>query len=425
MPRRTYFLSIGARQVAMLCVLEFIAPLVLYPFNLDYTLSYHFPVADPGAWIGVAFMAVAVGFGLLVASGLPKLVPQRLVRPLMSGTALWCLSIFSLASGFFTYFSENSQWRYGEMLSLNVPTMAVVTLAYPLASIVVWSIILYDYPRLYSRKFSAVTLKLFILAALGLSAGGLMGGLFFVFTAVVFFAPRFFQTLLFRQGAAPSILKSRSLLATLCLVLLLGFVGLNLGVWSKSRSTETALVYLSPDYLIDRHSVHLFCTFEAMEESVNGEPLSVYGDRWRELMQSFLFRLDTVLGGGAGVERPVDGSINRVTVKKWALYQINDREGTSPGFIGTFALYFPPLLSIPLTAIFVIALCRVLDYLLLGVPCLTIPGMMIVAYFPLRLLTDCPLELILPQTEIIVYGLIAIGIYKQKRLRRLLIHRRK
>lgn len=69
---------------------------------------------------------------------------------------------------------------------------------------------------------------------------------------------------------------------------------------------------------------------------------------------NFLFRIDTLLGGSFGLERPYEGSLSRLNYMQITLFPVSLREGTSPGMIGSFVMAFP--LPFSIIAVFLYAM---------------------------------------------------------------------
>lgn len=241
-----------------------------------------------------------------------------------------------------------SQWRYAsEGLSASLdPLSLLFVLAPNVLELILFTLLFFHY-HLAPRITRTIFLMLVICLALTATGIGPMINVLIALVALVL--PLTFRRLLLNASTTQNDLRvwpKRILLFPL--VSFLGFLayfvgdaiktGSSLGEVMNSAAQGQMDVFL--DYLVGRFSVNWYslnATLHAMVELGVGEPL-------RNLMSPLTnagFRLSSLTGGLLGIERPLDGSMARINYGLVSPNPFNDREGTSPGLIGSFVLAFP------------------------------------------------------------------------------------
>lgn len=134
-----------------------------------------------------------------------------------------------------------------------------------------------------------------------------------------------------------------------------------LGVFALEQYENLGAQGLS--YLLGRASIYYYSwTFTA---ATAWEELNRDGWVLGTPVKTFLFRLDVVLGGLIGIERPNTTSIMRLNYELLAEepLSLSHRAGTAPGLLGAFNYAFPFPLNIVLCALFLRWWCRQFDTL--------------------------------------------------------------
>jgi len=167
--------------------------------------------------------------------------------------------------------------------------------------------------------------------------------------AIIFMVAWYFGSLL-KQGAFG---ENRELMQYTSDLAVLGF---------SSDDADRSVVSWAGLYLLERASIYyhswtLTAATSWGELNRNGWVLGIP-------IRNFLFRLDYLLGGALGVERPEVGSFARLNCNLVTGGQCRPRQGASPGFLAAFNYAFPFPLNILFCALFLRWWCRQFDNLL-------------------------------------------------------------
>jgi hypothetical protein len=130
----------------------------------------------------------------------------------------------------------------------------------------------------------------------------------------------------------------------------------------SSDGADRSVVSWAGLYLLERASIYYYSwTFTA---ATSWGELNRKGWMLGIPIRNFLFRLDYLLGGALGVERPEVGSFARLNYSLLTAGEIRTREGSTPGFLAAFNYAFPFPLNILFCALFLRWWCRQFDNLL-------------------------------------------------------------
>lgn len=124
-------------------------------------------------------------------------------------------------------------------------------------------------------------------------------------------------------------------------------------------------------------------------------------------LESFVFRLDTLMGHPFGIVKSSISSINRLNYTLITEdYLLREREGTSPGFFATFFLCFPFPLNFILLYFGIRFFKKYTDILLNAMPYkFTIWGMIIFLYFFIMPIISSPIDVFVVIDNIVIYCL--------------------
>lgn len=158
-------------------------------------------------------------------------------------------------------------------------------------------------------------------------------------------------------------------------------------------------------YLLERLSIYYYSwTFTA---GIVWEELNHDGWVLGIPVRTFLFRLDVLLGGLIGIERPGTASIARLNYELLTAGEVRPREGSAPGLLGAFNYAFPFPLNMLLCALFLRWWCRQFDVVFgqHGRKRLTWFGIMVV-FVVIQSVFQSPFDLLLVFDDPVVFVLL-------------------
>lgn len=396
-------LSNGARMLLAFVVLTYLLPAAAH-VALDPEVRFLCPLDRADVWAHFAVSVAAVCFGAVTAGrarGRPgPAEPQSPDRPSPALVALIAAGagagLASLASG--------SSVRYGstplaDRFSDGGGTQATATLVLQaLIPLLPWWLLL-RCPRLLDSQGSAARMtRLAMAIAVALSINGLSSAVRATVAIALVAFPSSFRGFLF-AGAGPRRHWRGAGLAMLfvaAVAVVLAAVGMRAKTGSVG-SDETWSRYTDPSYLVGRNSSHFQHAMASLEVGIDE------GDRWPEFIDraviawpDAMYRIGVLTANPEWGPRPEPASLSIWTTWRFALFELSDRmarSGSSPSIIASFALSLPPPWSFAAMAAFAWLLVRWLDWLLAGTPRLSWLGCAIIAFGPLRIVTDTPTNL--------------------------------
>jgi hypothetical protein len=104
-----------------------------------------------------------------------------------------------------------------------------------------------------------------------------------------------------------------------------------------------------------------------------------------------------ITGIDSEAKKPDIGSFSRLALLQFADYQnINPRGGSSPGLLASLTMVLPFPLAALVTFLATFILVKLLDFILCRQKPFSMIGAIIFAYIPFKLLTDSPIDLLIP-----------------------------
>jgi hypothetical protein len=383
-------------SVAITYVLPATAQLVLDP-----EVKFRCPTDRSDVWAHFAIAVACIVFGAMAASRSRRRPtasrPRSADRPslllialILAGAAA---GLASLASGTSVrYGSTSLADRFNDGTGAQATATIVLQALVPL---IPWWLVLRCPQLLYSRSRTATMTKSALALAVAVCINGLSSAMRATVAIALVAFPSAFRGFLF--AAPPSRGRRRGALTAALFVAGTAVTLAAAGMWAKTGSTgnaDTWSRYVEPSYLIGRNSVHFQHAMGSLEVGIDeGDRTEEFFDRATIAWTDAMYRIGVLTGNPAWGPRPDPASLSLWTAERFALFDTSGpmaRSGSSPSIIGAFALSLPPPLSFAAMAAFAWALVRWLDWLLAGLPRLSWIGCAIIAFGPLRILTDTP-----------------------------------
>ena len=337
-----------------------------FGFRVDF---YNYPhLAVPDVVHGVLLL-LAVALGLLL---------ERETRGGMSACCgpsrpqkwLWWLLATLIAVSSYGYFAELSGWRYSEASlseDISLGTIAYISTPPIIEFLVFREIFFSDICGARRRASRLRALMLGLSAALSASGIGpmLLAAIVFIFG----FFPDESRRIIYRRQRNTS-QSGRSLFTWLSAVPVVVSIAaaailsgeliktggqLDLVIFAYEEIPAVAFV----EYFVGRFSTAWVSLLNALSVHTSSPFDGVIVNLVAPL-QSFFFRLDTLIGGLMSVPRPSPNTLSRINYELITATALRAREGTSPGLLATFALSAPFWLSGVLLAFYVAAVARIL-----------------------------------------------------------------
>lgn len=396
-------LSNGARIVLAFVAVTYALPALAHAV-LDPELRFRCPGDRPDVWAHFLLAAVSIVTASMLASrpgrgtrctGLPA---TRRVSPFMVGlTAAGAIAgIASLSAGVSVRYggvsmADRFSGGSGEEAALTLVLQAIVPL-------LPWWLLLRDPGLLASRTTPSIALRIALALGSAASINGLSSAVRATVAIAILAFPESLRGMLLadRPGTAR---RPRAVLAAAS-VAALAVALAALGMRAKTGSVgddETWARYTEPAYFAGRNSTHFQHAMAALEVGIDeGDRTGEFLDRALLTWSDASYRLGVLTGNPSWGARPDPASLSRWTLERFALFEPSGRmarSGSSPSVIGAFALCFPPPWSFVAMGAFSWLLVRWLDWLLAGTPPISWLGCAIIAFGPLRVLTDTPTNL--------------------------------
>jgi hypothetical protein len=204
----------------------------------------------------------------------------------------------------------------------------------------------------------------------------------------------------------------RNLLVAASVFLVLLFPLISLGIVAKSGPDaeigEAASGVAQAPYLINRHSVHLSSAAAALQDGPDIDNLKI-------VTSTYAYRVKALMGTAHPSERPEIASYSRKALLQFANFDVTrEKMGSSPGLIGAAAMTFSLPVTVLFVSFFLFALAKSIDFIFYGLSPVTWAGAFVIAYFPLRLVTDSPLDMFLPGPVLVTLIVIAVAINRRR-----------
>jgi len=393
--------SNGVRLVLSFAVLTYVLPAIAY-LVMEPEVHFRCPVDRLDVWahLTIALACVAAG---ATAAGRPgrksiaapaRGVPVALMVIALSAIAVGAPALLSGASGRYGSESLADQLADGQGGS----AIAVVVLQ-AVAPLLAWWLFLRR-PDLWRSRTGGSTMVRWTLAAATVACiNGLSSAARAAVTLAMIAWPDAGHRLLFAadQGRGT---RARGIGFAIGGFAAVAVAVAAIGLRAKTGSAGTDEAwgrYTDPAYLVGRNSVHFQHAMAGLEVGIEeGDHTAEFVDRAMIAIDDARYRIGALTGNPAWGARPDPSSLSRVTFERFALFEPSGRMargGSSPSVIGAFALCLPPPWSFAAMGAFAWLLVRWLDWLLAGTPRISWLGCAIIAFGPLRIITDTPTNL--------------------------------
>lgn len=396
-------LSNGARIVLAFAAVTYAIPALAH-LALEPEVRFLCPDDRPEVWAHFALAVLSIVTGAAVASRptrvgdgpcgpAPSRMPLGLVLVVAAGAVAGLSSLQAGVSA--RYGSVSMADRFAEGGGEGVTATLVLQAIVPLLP---WWLLLRDPGLLESSTPTSTAVR----AALAVCVAGSINGLSSALRATVAIAIVAFPATcrgVLLEGQGRSSARRRSVLV-LVAVAAVAIVLAALGMRAKTGSTgsdETWARYADPAYIAGRNSTHFQHALAALEVGIDeGDRAEEFLDRAGITWSDAAYKVAVLTGNPSWGARPDPATLSRWTLERFALFDTGGRmarSGSSPSVIGAFALCVPPPWSFVAMGVFSWLLVRWLDWLLAGTPQISWLGCAIIAFGPLRVLTDTPTNL--------------------------------
>lgn len=403
----------GTKVVMAFLAIEYFLPLSL---NLAFDTQplFRTPVDDPQVLFGLFIMLAASTGAVVLAQLMPVISPssRTAVKPL-SDIFLLTAGFGFLALGLYSKSGDLSQWRYSDVQLSQRSDLILISISQLILPVFLAWIAFLDQRILRSRKPVAKLIRALLLGALLLSINGLGGAIKAAVFGLVLLLPRQILPLLsFQNEAGKSLfgrVKNLGIVAILFLVLLYPMV--SLGIVAKSGPDadigEAASGMTDASYLINRHSVHMASAAAALQDVPELSNLNIVAG-------AYIYRLKALIGTAHPTDRPEIATYARKALLQFANFDVTrERMGSSPGLLGAAAMTFSLPWATLFVAVFLFALTKTIDFIFYGLSSVTWAGALVIAYMPLRLVTDSPFDMFLPGPVLVVLIVILVAINRR------------
>jgi hypothetical protein len=324
-------------------------------FNFHSDL-YQYPMIGYEEWALAGLLALVTWCGLTVSTTADgKGVKYINVRHIPDGI-YFVIYAALLGIAAYGYSTGLSGWRYSsEPLSSGLSANTIFFIGMPpIVEFFAFREIFFS--PLPAGKITYFRIRLLLLAITCFFLASGVGPMLLAGIVVIFgLFPRAFRVLLFDESVRRNPVSGSWGKATSFFVV--GFIlaasALILGEMIKNdTSISDVLAYYENlplseffIYLLGRFSTAYVSLLNSLDSSQ--ELLTTFTmERVLIPFKSFLFRIDTLMGGAFGVARPDPGSLMRFNYENISALPINAREGTSPGLFAAFSQALPAPVSI-------------------------------------------------------------------------------
>lgn len=422
----TFRLSIKLLLV-YIALTYWVAPLyllIVQIFDIDISdiqLLYGKACAPPLYLVGFTFLLLTLRF-------FSKPSKSTLRIPIIKSRIDLFLSVFCLLTSAALYFSGNSSFRY---LDSSV-TDSIANLGLSIFNFVLLLIYIIRL-SLFRSKNHSITWYLstcFYIISSILSATGLASALFiFAWIYMLFTVPNQYseslltsfrpQKILFdiRKLFSTQVITKRLITLPLALIILFTFT-LTMVLWGESTKVSrpiTSIIaeydtaYFARSYLlnynINRPEYYSLCRSPELTNKMKSNNLVSYLDNVK-------YRFGVIIGQKLNSKGEPPPRTNLLHI---AQYKFRQREGTTPGLLGSASFYFPGYLSILFETLFAIIICFFVAKLI-NHRHYSIFDCVIIAYFVIRPLLQSPFSVlsILDETFILFLLILVTNSIKTK-----------
>ena len=395
-------LSDGARIVLAFVALWYVVP-ALACAATEVPTTFDWPSDRPDVWGHFAIAVGCMAAGALVAGWGRRLPPRPAVRrPFPVGVL--ALALLAVAVGAASLAGGAASWRYGGASMSERVTgeggalVAATAVMQAIAPCLAWWIVLMRPDAWLGAGTGPRLLRWSVAAASVAGINGLNTAIRALFATACMLWPAHAHRIIF--AGERRIDRRAGVAAAAVGAVILGSAFAVTGMLAKTGKTLDAdwESHTDPAYLLRRHAVHFQHAMGALEIGIDDPEDGGFAERrslaWREAS----YRLGVLTGDPGWGERPEPASPSRWTLERFANFDLrNDtRSGSSPSVIGTAALCLPPPWSFVALAGVSFLLVRALDWFLRDCERLSLLGCLLVAYMPIRFVTDTPLGLVNP-----------------------------
>ena len=403
----------GGKFFFAFLLIEYLFPLFL---NLIYIPDYPFSktsIHSPNVLIKILLLIFVSIISLFITRYTPIVVlkKKRQIKPLPK----WFIILFSLLAviaGYLLIINDFVQWRYTTPM-MSSPIILFAAILQDVMPILIFWLIITDHQFILSRSIPDMLIKCLLL----FSSISLMSGLGSIFVNLLFtlflVAPQLALELFFISPVKKKKISIyRKLLVSLSFVLIIIPIFISLGEFSKSGKMYKSGVYffsnyLNFDYMLGRHSTHLYALTHSIEEGNNIKNLYIP-------INTFIYRLKLLTGSHHTMYKEEVDSLNKVSLNQLALYEPRIREGSSPGLLGSFTMTLPFPLAIFATFLATFILVKFLDFILHAQMPFSWIGAFIFAHVSLKQFTDSPFDNIPPGPHYFFFLFILLASLRRK-----------
>lgn len=278
--------------------------------------------------------------------------------------------------------------------------------------ILIFWLIITDHQFILSRSIPDMLIKCLLL----FSSISLMSGLGSIFVNLLFILflvePQLALKLFFISPVKKKKISIYRKLLVLLLFVLIIPIFISLGEFAKTGKMHKSedyffSRYLNFDYILGRHSTHLYALAYSIEEGNNIKNLYIP-------INTFIYRLKFLTGSHHTMYKEEVDSLAKVSLNQLALYEPNIREGSSPGLLASFTMTLPFPIAFFATFLATFILVKFLDFILHAQMPFSWIGAFIFAYIILKQITDSPFDNIAPGPHYFFFLFILIASLRRK-----------
>ncbi len=396
-------LSNGTRILLAFVAVTYVLPALAHVV-LEPEVNFLCPVERSDVWAHFAIAMASIATGAALASrpavnspgpgcARPARVPLAVTALVVAGALSGIASLLGGVS--IRYGSVSMADRFADGGGEGATATLVLQAIVPLLP---WWLLMRDPSTLESRRPATVALRIALAIALVASINGLSSAVRATLAIAIVAFPASIRGFLLERR--PHRGSRSSPVAALLSVAAIAVVLAALGMRAKTGSVgddSTWTRYTDLGYLAGRNSTHFQHAMGALEIGIDdGDRTGEFIDRAAITGSDAAYKLGLLTGNPSWGARPDPASLARWTLERFARFDVGGRmarSGSSPSVIGAFALCLPPPWSFAAMGAFAWLLVRWLDWLLAGTPRISWLGCAIIAFGPLRIITDTPTNL--------------------------------
>jgi len=403
----------GGKIFFAFLLIEYLFPLFL---NLIYITDYPFykmSIHSPIVLIKILLLIFVSIISLFITRYTTTVVlkKKRQIKPLPK----WFVILFSLLAviaGYLLFINDFVHWRYTTPM-MSSPIILFAAILQDVMPILIFWLIITDHQFILSRSIPDMLIKCLLL----FSSISLMSGLGSVFVNLLFtlflVVPQLALELFFISPVKKKKTSIyRKLLVSLSFVFIIIPIFISLGQFAKmgtkfKSADEIFYTYLNFDYMLGRHSTHLYALATSIEEGNNIKNLYIP-------INTFIYRLKLLTGNHHTMYKEEVDSLNKVSLNQLALYKAGIREGSSPGLLASFTMTLPFPIAFIATFLATFILVKFLDYILYAEKPFSWIGAFIFAYIILKYFTDSPFDNLPPGPHYFFFLFILLASLRRK-----------